>query len=146
MLKGSMDMYCTNCGDHISDKAEICPKCGVRLFRNKNHCFNCGKSVNENQEICVECGVSLNKKLNGSSNAEKEPWLMALLSFLITGLGQMILGQGKKGAAILIGSIILAIITVGLSAFITTPLSIIDAYLIAKKKAGGKEVGEWEFF
>ena len=139
-------MYCSNCGDHISEKAEICPKCGVRPFRIKNYCYNCGKGVNENQEICVDCGVSINKKISGSSNGEKEPWLMALLSFLITGLGQMIMGQGKKGATILIGSIILGMFTVGFSAFITTPLSIIDAYLIGKKKKDGKEVGEWGFF
>ncbi|MBM7649904.1 TM2 domain-containing membrane protein YozV [Bacillus ectoiniformans] len=76
----------------------------------------------------------------------KEPLLIALLSFLITGLGQMIVGQVKKGAVILICSVIFGMITFGMSAFITVPIAIIDAYLIAKKKKEGKEVGEWEFF
>lgn len=29
-------MYCPNCGNEISDKAYICPKCGVKLHSNKN--------------------------------------------------------------------------------------------------------------
>ncbi|OMP67032.1 zinc ribbon domain-containing protein [Domibacillus epiphyticus] len=139
-------MYCSNCSEHISDKAEICPKCGVNPFRIKNYCHNCGKKVNENQEICVECGVSLTRNSTRGNNNTQEPWLMALLSFLLTGLGQIIMGQGKKGAAILIGSIILGMFTLGVSALLTTPLAIIDAYLIAKKKKEGKEVGDWDFF
>lgn len=142
-------MYCPNCGEQISEKAEICPKCGVRPFRIKNFCYNCGKNITENQEMCVDCGVSLNKVINGTSgmsNEAKDPWLMALLSFLITGLGQIVMGQVKKGAALLIGSMILGFFTAGISAAITIPLSTIDAYLIAKKIKEGKIVDEWEFF
>ncbi|MGE6487467.1 double zinc ribbon domain-containing protein [Paenisporosarcina sp. NPDC076898] len=139
-------MHCTNCSEVISDQAEICPKCGVRTFTVKKYCSNCGKSVNENQEICVACGVSLKNKRNSSSNGEKEPWLMALLSFLISGLGQIILGQTAKGITILVVSLIIGVITFGFSSFITVPISVIDAYLIAKKKKEGKVVGEWEFF
>lgn len=75
-----------------------------------------------------------------------EPWLAALLSFLIVGLGQMLIGQVKKGVVFLIGSVVLTFVTFGLSVFITSVLAIVDAYLIAKKKKEGKEVGEWEFF
>jgi predicted amidophosphoribosyltransferase len=140
-------MYCSNCGSTISDKAEICPKCGIRPFRNKSYCYNCGVNVKEEQEICIDCGVSLNKKpTNSSSQKSQEPWLMALLSFLITGLGQMIMGQVKKGAAWLIGGFFLAIFTAGISIFIIIPLVVIDAFLIAKKIKEGKQVGEWEFF
>lgn len=139
-------MHCTNCSETISDQAEICPKCGVRTFTVKNHCHHCGTSVNENQEICVACGVSLKNKKNSSSNGEKEPWLMALLSFLILGLGQIILGQTAKGVTMLVVGVVFAMITFGLSALITLPISVIDAYLIAKKKKEGKIVGDWEFF
>lgn len=139
-------MHCTNCSETISDQAEICPKCGVRTFTVKNHCHHCGTSVNENQEICVACGVSLKNKKNSSSNGEKEPWLMALLSFLIFGLGQIIMGQTAKGVTMLVVFFILGFITFGLSVFITLPISVIDSYLIAKKKKEGKVVGDWEFF
>lgn len=139
-------MHCTNCGEHISDKAELCPKCGVRPFRVKNYCHNCGVKVNEMQEMCVECGISFKKSVNTISGTSLEPWLAALISFFITGLGQIIIGQVKKGVVILIVSIILGLFSFGFSAFITVPLAVIDAYLIAKKKQEGKEVGEWDFF
>jgi TM2 domain-containing membrane protein YozV/RNA polymerase subunit RPABC4/transcription elongation factor Spt4 len=139
-------MHCTNCSETISNQAEICPKCGVRTFKVKNYCHGCGVSVNENQEICVACGINLKNKSMNSSNGEKEPWLMAVLSFLILGLGQIILGQTAKGLTILIVGIIVGIITFGISSFITVPISVIDAYLIAKKKKEGKLVGDWEFF
>jgi len=29
-------MYCPNCGNEISDKAYICPKCGVKLHSSKS--------------------------------------------------------------------------------------------------------------
>lgn len=137
-------MYCTNCGESLYEHAEICPKCGVRAHRVNNYCHNCGVQVNERQEMCVSCGASL-KKL-ASNDKAMEPWLAALLSFLIVGLGQMLIGQVKKGVVFLIGSVVLAFVTFGLSVFITSVLAIVDAYLIAKKKKEGKEVGEWEFF
>ncbi|WP_075618292.1 zinc ribbon domain-containing protein [Paenisporosarcina indica] len=138
-------MHCTNCSETISDQAEICPKCGVRTFTVKNYCHGCGSSVKENQEICISCGVSLKRK-NNNSNGEKEPWLMALLSFFILGLGQIVLGQTAKGITMLVVGIIIGMITFGLSAIITLPLAVIDAYLIAKKKKEGKVVRDWEFF
>lgn len=72
---------------------------------------------------------------------------MGLLSgLLIAGLGQIVLGQTKKGIAILLGSMVLGALTLGLSIFITWPLGGIDAFLVAKKLKEGRSVGEWEFF
>lgn len=139
-------MYCSNCGENISNKAEVCPKCGVRPFRVKNYCYNCGEKVrNQNQEICTSCGVSLHNNSISSADA-KEPWLIALLSFFITGLGQIVAGQIKKGIAMLIVSVVLGAFSGGFSALFTIPISTIDGYLIAKKIKSGQQVEEWEFF
>ena len=142
-------MHCTNCGEKISEKAEICPKCGVRQYREKNNCPTCGAGLKPNQEMCVECGTTVRqnvaeKTVTGGSSME--PVVAGLLSFLLTGLGQILIGQGKKGATMLIGSIILAFMTAAVSALVTIPLAVVDAYLIAKKKKAGIPVGEWEFF
>ena len=139
-------MHCTNCSEQISDLAEICPKCGVRPYVTKNFCHSCGSSVNTNQAMCISCGVQLKEIKKTQTLDSTNPAIMGLLSFLLVGLGQMIMGQVAKGIVMLIGSIILAIFTFGLSSLITTPISIIDAVLIAKKKQQGKQVGEWEFF
>lgn len=81
------------------------------------------------------------------SDPPKDPVLMGVLSgCLIAGLGQMILGQVAKGAVILLGSMVLAVVTFGVSIFATWPLGGIDAYLIAKKLKEGKCVGQWEWF
>ena len=72
---------------------------------------------------------------------------MALCSgCCIAGMGQMILGQVGKGLVVLGGSVILAVMTGGVSAFITWPASALDAYLIAKKLRDGQPVGKWEWF
>lgn len=139
-------MHCTSCGEKISEKAEICPKCGVRRYREKNFCATCGESLNSNQEMCVRCGTSIRNNSAAVSGSELEPWLAGVISFLLTGLGQIIMGQGKKGALILVGSMIIAMITFGVSALVTIPLATVDAYLIAKKKKAGIPVGPWEFF
>ena len=138
-------MYCTNCGAHISERAEVCPKCGVRPFVTKNFCFNCGTDVKNHQEMCVNCGVMLDKKRAAGNRNAKQPWLMALLSFLVIGLGQMIIGQVKKGAVMLLAGLFINLITGGLS-IVIFPLSAIDAYKIAKKIKSGEYVGEWDFF
>ncbi len=88
-------------------------------------------------------------KLVQPSNPPKNPFLMAFLSFLITGLGQMILGQVAKGVVILVGTITVVIVTGGLAAPLAPFVSIFcicDAFAIAKKLKAGKAVGKWEFF
>ncbi|MUV37556.1 hypothetical protein JNUCC1_01362 [Lentibacillus sp. JNUCC-1] len=138
-------MYCPNCGERISDKAEICPKCGVRPFRVIRHCYHCGAAVNERQEMCVSCGAAVKKNPSTSGAVPQEPWLMVLLSFILPGLGQILLGQVAKGVIIIFVNLFFLFVFT-LFWFITVPLSIVDAYLIAKKKQDGKQVGEWEFF
>lgn len=139
-------MYCTNCGESISQKAEICPKCGIRPFHNKEYCYNCGVKVKEKQEICVQCGVSLNRNESIAVKDAKDPVLMAVISFFFPGLGQILMGQVKKGAVILLGSIFFSFLTHGFSFILVSILAVVDAYLIGKKLKEGKQVGEWEFF
>lgn len=64
--------YCTRCGEKIDVLAEICPKCGVRqAFPD-----------------------SVKKE-------KKEPWLAALASFLVPGLGQLYTNQSFGKAALI---------------------------------------------
>jgi TM2 domain-containing membrane protein YozV len=75
-----------------------------------------------------------------------EPVLAGLLSFLLCGLGQMILGQVLKGVVMLVVAMMLGAVTGCIACLVTWPVSAIDAYLIAQKLKQGKSVGEWEFF
>lgn len=151
-------MYCTNCGHSMSDNSGVCLKCGFNMYTTKNHCYHCGVSVNPAQAICTTCGVNLNNQAaphnhSGQRNhyAGTEPILAALVSFLITGVGQMINRQFVKGIVLLAVSFFMWIIGVILIlpllfAFVLWVVSIVDAYLIAQKIRNGKTVGEWEMF
>lgn len=76
-------MYCKNCGQLIDDKAEICPKCGVR----------------------ISMPPIIQEKRNSG--------LAAVLSFLVPGLGQIYCGRIGRGIFILITTIILMFIVIG---------------------------------
>jgi TM2 domain-containing membrane protein YozV len=79
----------------------------------------------------------------------KDPVLMCVLSVLVVGLGQVILGQTVKGITMLVGVILLSVITCGsflLLAPVVWVISGLDAYKIANKLKQGTPVGIWEFF
>lgn len=72
--------FCTRCGEKIDIQAEICPKCGVRQ------------------------GLPKSQKTE-----KKEPWLAALASFFIPGLGQLYTKQSFGKAALIFCTSILII-------------------------------------
>jgi serine/threonine protein kinase len=83
------------------------------------------------------------------SNPPQSPVLMAVLSFLLIGLGQMMLGQVAKGVMILVGTITVVLVTFGAAAPLAPVVWILcafDAYVIAAKLKAGRAVGKWEFF
>jgi TM2 domain-containing membrane protein YozV len=100
-------MYCKNCGAEIDEKAEICPKCGVRV---------------------KPAPVTTEKKSSG---------IAAIASFFIPGLGQIYNGEIGKGIIFIICGIIFALLMFVLIGFILYPLfwiySIYDAYTTAEK-------------
>ena len=105
-------MFCRNCGNDVSEHQEVCLKCGVRPLAGGKHCQNCGVEVTSQQELCIKCGVRLvggvstsGKKMINPAIPPKNPATAAILAFLITGVGQIYLGQTLKGIAMLIGAI-----------------------------------------
>ena len=72
-------MYCTNCGNEVTEKAIACTKCGLPTRAEKKFCYNCGVEVNANQVICVKCGVGLSRKAAGSGRDKTVAGICALL-------------------------------------------------------------------
>ena len=102
-----------------------------------------------------------NMNMNGQPNMngmvtpnqlKVEPVVAALLSFLLTGLGQMVNGQIEKGLTLLLGGVaavfIITIVTCGIGA-ISAPvlciIAIVDAYKCAQILQSGRPIGKWEF-
>ena len=65
---------CMFCGEEISDKAEVCPKCGKelrgRLAEKSNYikCEECGSLLPEDTEVCPNCGFPIAKAKNSYTN------------------------------------------------------------------------------
>jgi TM2 domain-containing membrane protein YozV len=78
------------------------------------------------------------------SDPPKNPFLAALLSLiLLGGVGQIYLGQQKKGIIILITAFLLDFVCFGVFIHI---LGALDAYTLADKLQKGQLVGDMEWF
>lgn len=78
------------------------------------------------------------------SNPPKDPIIAAVLSVLLLGgVGQMYLGQTKKGVILIVATIVLSCVGIG---FLIPFVGAYDAYVIGNKLKMGKTVGDMEFF
>jgi len=99
-------MYCKNCGAQMDDTAVFCQKCGASQQqatgggKATKYCFNCGNLIDERAELCPKCGVR-QAVTAYVKKEQKEPWLAALASFLIPGLGQLYNGDSFFKAALI---------------------------------------------
>lgn len=104
--------FCVNCGAEIDARAEICPKCGVR--------------------VAPPPSVHVERKSEG---------IAAVCSFVFVGLGQIYNGQIGKGILFVIIGILLVFTMLLLIGFILYPIfwayNIYDAYDTAKKINAG---------
>lgn len=81
------------------------------------------------------------------SNPPKDPIIAAVLSALILGgVGQLYLGQQKKGIILIVVSLVLWCISVGTLGWVVQLLGAYDAYVIGTKLKNGQSVGDMEFF
>ena len=80
------------------------------------------------------------------SNPPKSGSTAVILSCLLTGIGQMYLGQAGKGLVLLVVALLIGAATAGFSAPVFWIVGMIDAHKIGNKLANGHSVGEWECF
>jgi len=81
------------------------------------------------------------------SNPPKDPIIAAVLSALILGgVGQLYLGQQKKGIILIVVSCVAWCLSVGTLGWIIQLIGAYDAYVIGNKLKAGQSVGDMEFF
>lgn len=130
-----------------SGRRKPCPMCGESIAESAVKCRFCHSMLVTSPPVQGYSSPLVTPKLIHPPDQPRSPLLMAMLSgCCIAGLGQMVLGQVVKGVAVLIGSVVLAVVTAGISALVVWPLMGLDAYLIAKKLQTGQAVTEWESF
>jgi TM2 domain-containing membrane protein YozV len=77
------------------------------------------------------------------SNPPKDPIIAAVLSLLLGGVGQLYLGQQKKGIILIVATIVLYCVALG---WVVQLVGAYDAYVIGNKLKNGQPVGDMEFF
>ena len=78
------------------------------------------------------------------SNPPKNSIIAAILSLLLLeGVGQIYLGQTKKGIIIIVASIILSCVGIGL---VIPILGAVDAYMLSEKLKNGESIGDMQWF
>ena len=81
------------------------------------------------------------------STPPKDPIIAAVLSaILLGGVGQIYLGQQKKGIIVSVVAVLAWCLSVGTLGWIIQLIGAYDAYVIATKLKEGKSVGDMEFF
>jgi hypothetical protein len=80
------------------------------------------------------------------SDPPRDPTVMAILSFLLPGLGQIVLGQNVKGIVLIVLYFGVGFATACFGSLVVLIVAIIDAYQIAVKLRNGRPVKQWEFF
>ncbi len=112
-----------------------CPYCDNPLPLQAAQCPSCGATV---PQTAGQAGAS------SPVTRQKSPWLASVLSlFLFAGCGQIYNRQVGKGILLIILCIICWSEDLG---FILQIVGGIDAYRIAAKINGGRQVGKWEWF
>lgn len=120
--RGPDEVFCRDCGAVISERAEICPECGVRQ-----------RSPPQS---------SLDSALDDLT-AGGNPFVAAALSALFPGLGQIYNRELERGIAFIVGSFVALLSAVVLVGFVLYPLvwvyAIYDAYRGAERFAAERE-------
>lgn len=119
------EVYCRDCGDIIDERAEICPHCGVR----------------QRSPPRSTPSSALDDVLAGGN-----PFVAAVLSALLPGLGQIYNRELGKGLAIMVGSFLAAVSALVLVGFVLFPAiwlyAVYDAYRVAEAQATTTDTGE----
>ena len=127
---------CRTCRRELDASVSVC-LCGVAPNDGHNFCHVCGDPTYFDETECPAWHAALPKHAGVRWIAPPvspiSPAVAVIASMILPGLGQMLLGQGKKG--------ILFLLLCPL-----WPMAVVDAGLIAAKLAAGKAVREWEVF
>jgi len=67
-----VDLFCTNCGNSVSEQAIACMSCGAKPGGHKKFCHQCGVGLNPEQVVCVQCGAGLASTFDGIGNTIKD--------------------------------------------------------------------------
>lgn len=121
-VQDSDTIECPACCEEIKARAKVCKHCGTEITRDR-----LGRAKRRPAA-----------PRRGSEGPRGNPALAAVLSFLLTGLGQLYLGEVSRGLLMLVGAIACAFLglfflPIGLLCLCIWVYSIVDAVVLAQR-------------
>ena len=55
----STQLFCTNCGQPVTEQAFACMSCGADPRSHRKFCRHCGVALNPEQIVCIKCGAGV---------------------------------------------------------------------------------------
>ena len=137
-------MICANCGKSLATNARFCPSCGTSTV-----------SAEQSTKVGEQRGIRASPRggLVPARNPPLSPHL-ALLSLLLAGLGQLVLGQVAKGLIVFACLIALGIFiasqgggeAVWMIGLVVQIILVIDGYMVGRALQRGQPVGKFQWF
>jgi TM2 domain-containing membrane protein YozV len=118
-------MFCSKCGAENPDAARFCAKCGTNLTLAAEAPAAAPLDTMRGAAPGATAAVS---------PTGKTPWVAALLSFFICGLGQLYNTDVKKGIVMFVGAILGAFLTAGVATFFIWIWGMVDGWQVAAGK------------
>ena len=119
-------MFCSKCGADNAEAARFCAKCGQALAM--------APPVEPAPPLVTTVRGSSTPAAAHTSPTGKTPWVAVLLSFFISGLGQLYNNDWKKGAVMFVGAVLGVAFTGGIATLAIWIWGMVDGYLVASGK------------
>ena len=116
-------MFCAKCGAENPETARFCAKCGTNLTLSAEP-----STAPVPPPMDTQRGMTTTAPVSPTG---KTPWVAALLSFFIVGLGQVYNNDVKKGAVMFVGAIPGFWLTAGLATFAIWIWAMVDGWQVA---------------
>src|SRR5262249_3849899 len=122
---GGRIMFCAKCGAENPEAARFCAKCGTAI----------------SAPVAVPAAAPVVETMRGAAPVaaaaaptDKTPWVRALLSFFIRGLGQVYNGDVKKGVVMFVVAVLGLWLTGGLLSVAVWIWGMVDGWQVAAGK------------
>lgn len=124
-------MYCTHCGNKISEQTALCMSCGCTPRAGDKHCSHCGKELLKDAAICPACGVSTSQSSNAGTSKISAGLLAIFLGWI--GIHKFYLGYSNEGLIMVVTSFVGGVITCGISMVIMFVIGFIEGCIYLSK-------------
>lgn len=118
-------LFCTNCGNSVSEQAAACMSCGASPAGHRKFCRQCGVGLNPEQVVCIKCGsgvkTGMARLMDGAAiTGPKSKVVAGLLAILLGGLGahKFYMGSWGWGTIYLVNLFVILPISSALSLFV----------------------------